>query len=184
MQPIRREDIKDLTAYEQVRSEFAAGDGHTAPERFWEKVRPSSRIARPSSTRSRDDPRREDRRGVGIAHEIETYNETPAEVQSLAGTLFLELGRAEDPRRPGGVPGPDRGVCLLISNRGGSCAVRGRAERGRADLGAHYVQFLLEGNGEALETPRILQPSSSIRAIGPVLWWKWRWWPLDRGSQT
>jgi Protein of unknown function (DUF3501) len=157
MEPIRREEIEDLTAYERMRPEFrkkiialrrdrriTAGDRlsimfenrETVLYQIQEMLR-AERIVDESA----------------IRHELDTYNEILPKPQSLAGTLFIELTESDRIREElEEFLGLDRGEHVWFDLGPAGRAVarfsEGQSEDGRISS-VQYVQFPFTPEGAA-----------------------------------
>lgn len=149
MRPIQMGDLKDLTAYEQVRAQvrramidlrarrrlavgpkisFVFENRDTVLYQVQEMIR-AERIVDPAA----------------ITHELETYNELLPRGPGLAGTLFIEMTDASRIREDlEAFLGLDRhgNVWLDFGEFGKSVArfAEGQSEEGRI-ASVHYVQF-------------------------------------------
>jgi hypothetical protein len=181
MQPIRRDEIKDLTGYERVRSELRKQvmeikrtrrvllgekisivfeNRQTVLYQIQEMIRAERIVEEPA-----------------IAHEMETYNELLPKAQSLAGTLFLELTDARRIREElESFLGLDRGEHLWFDLGGAGKAyarfAEGQSEEGRISS-VHYVQFpFANETAEAFANPmhpvQLVVEHPSYRASSPV----------------
>jgi hypothetical protein len=149
MRPIRQDELKDLTAYERVRSDvrralielrakrriqagpkisIAFENRETIQYQIQEMIR-AERMVDPSA----------------IAHELETYNELLPKGLGLAGTLFIELtdtGKIREELEA--FMGLDREGCVWfdLGEAGRSIArfAEGQSDESRISS-VHYVQF-------------------------------------------
>lgn len=155
MEPIHREEIRDLSAYERIRPEMrkriitlrrerrvAAGDHisvvfenrETVLYQIQEMLR-AERIVEEEA----------------IRHELDTYNELLPKPQSLAGTLFVELTESDRIREElEAFVGLDRGEHVWFDVEGADRAVgrfaQGQSEEGRISS-VQYVQFPFSREG-------------------------------------
>jgi hypothetical protein len=149
MEPIRREEIKDLTAYERIRPEFRKRVIALRRER---RILAGDRISivfecRETVLYQIQEMLRAERivdEGA-IQHELDTYNEILPKSRSLAGTLFIELAESERIREElEEFLGLDRGEHVWFDLGGTERAVgkfaEGQSEEGRISS-VHYVQF-------------------------------------------
>lgn len=169
MQPIRREEIKDLAGYERIRQAFRRETMDLKALRraqIGEKVAIVFENRRTVLYQIQEMLRAERIVDEGaIAHELETYNELLPRHGSLAGTLFLEL---TDPKRIREdlerFLGLDRGEHLWFdlgpAGRVFARFAEGQSEEGRISS-VHYVQFPF--TKEAIEA--FVQPSHPVQLV-------------------
>lgn len=157
MEAIRREEIKDLTAYERMRPEFRKRIIALRRER---RIAAGGRISVVFENRDTvlyqiQEMLRAERivdEGA-IQHELDTYNELLPKSRSLAGTLFIELTESERIREElEEFLGLDRGEHVWFELGGTERAparfADGQSEEGRISS-VHYVQFPFSSEGAA-----------------------------------
>jgi hypothetical protein len=156
MQPIRREEIKDLTAYERIRSALRK---EIIDLKTLRRAQVGEKISIVFENRQTvlyqiQEMLRAERivDEKAIAHEMETYNELLPKQRSLAGTLFLELNEPKSIREElDRFLGLDRGEHLWF-DLGSAGRVLARFAEGQSEEGrissVHYVQFPFTSEGK------------------------------------
>jgi hypothetical protein len=157
MEPIRREEIKDLTAYERTRAESRK---RIITLRRQRRVSAGDRISVVFENRETvlyqiQEMLRAERivDEDAIQHELDTYNELLPRPDSLAGTLFIELTESERIREElEEFLGLDRGEHVWFDLGGSERAIarfaEGQSEDGRISS-VQYVQFPFTRQGIA-----------------------------------